>query len=429
MAEDAMPIHPKIFRLRQTFPRERVEDIESEVQRELAKLGLEKTIRPGARVAITAGSRGIANIQRIIKAAVVYLRSLGAEPFIVPAMGSHGGATAEGQRKVLESYGITEAYCGCLIRSSMETVVVGQAQEGFPVHFDRQAYEADHVLVCGRIKPHTRFAGALESGLLKMMLIGLGKQEGARIYHAAFEQYSFDRMVRSVAGHVLRECRIVAGLAIVENAYDETAKIEGILPRDFVARETELLKLAKAWMARLPFARADIVIVDEMGKNISGTGLDTNIVGRKFHDGHAAPDEEPKVTRIIARSLTPQSHGNATGIGIVDFCPRRLADQIDLPSTWVNGITSGHIGAVKMPPVCASDRETLDTALTTIGLVPPENAGIVWIRNTLDLAEVECSSAYLSEAQSRGDLEVLTGLRDWPFDAAGELPASMVELR
>jgi hypothetical protein len=380
-------------------------------------------------VAITAGSRGIANIARIIKAAVAHLRSLGAEPFIVPAMGSHGGATAEGQRQVIESYGITEAFCGCPIRSSMETVIVGYAAEGFPVHFDRNAYEADHVLVCGRVKAHTRFAGAIESGLLKMMLIGLGKQQGARVYHAAFEQYSFDRMVRSVAGHVLRECRIVAGLAVVENAYDETAKIAGVLPEDFIEREMELLKLAKAWMARLPFARADIVIVDEIGKNISGSGLDTNVVGRKFHDGHAAPDEEPKVTRILARSLTPQSHGNATGIGIVDFCTKRLADQVNLSNTWINGITAGHIGAVKMPPVFSTDRETLDTALETIGLVEPEHARILWIRNTLDLAELECSAAYLAEAQSRRELDVLSTLRDFPFDASGNLPASMVELR
>ena len=206
-------------------------------------------------MAVTAGSRGIANIGIILRETVRHLQRLGAEPFIVPAMGSHGGGTAEGQRRILTSYGITESYCGCPIRSSMETVIVCQAAEGFPVHFDRYAAEADHVLVCGRVKPHTRFVGDIESGLMKMLLIGLGKHAGALVYHQAIQDYSFGQIVRSVAREVLQRCRILAGLAIVENAYDETAQIAVVAPEDFESRERELLQQARACLPRLPFSR------------------------------------------------------------------------------------------------------------------------------------------------------------------------------
>ena len=225
-----MDRYPAVFRVRQTLERPRVENIAAEVERELARLNLGQRIRPGQSVAITAGSRGIANIPLIIKALVDHLARLKASPFIVPAMGSHGGGTAEGQRRILESYGITESFCGCPIRSSMETVVVCNAAEGFPVHFDRHAFGADHVVVCGRVKPHTGFTGDIESGLMKMMLIGLGKHEGAIIYHRAIKDYSFGQIVRSVGREVLARCRVVAGLAIVENGYDETAKIAAVSP-------------------------------------------------------------------------------------------------------------------------------------------------------------------------------------------------------
>jgi hypothetical protein len=423
-----MAEYPQIFRLRQRFPRERVDDIPGHVARALAGLELEGRLRPGQRVAITAGSRGIANIPQILRAAADYFRSRGCEPFLVPAMGSHGGGTAEGQRGVLESYGITETTCGCPIRASMETVIVCQAEAGFPVHFDRLAFEADHVLVCGRIKPHTLYEGPIESGLLKMMLIGLGKHEGAKTYHLAFQDHSFDSVVRQVSREVLARCPIVGGLAILENAYDETARIVAVEPALMEERETELLRLARQWMPRLPFSHIDVLLIDEIGKDISGAGMDTNVVGRKRHENHAAADEFPKIKRIIARGLTPTSHGNAIGIGIADLCLTRLTQQINRPATWINAITSGHFGAAKIPPDFATDREAIDVALATVGLFPREQARLVWIRNTLDLGEVECSEAYLDEVQRRDDLEPVTSLRALPFDAAGRLPASMGEL-
>jgi hypothetical protein len=411
-----------LFRVRQKFERPRVDDIPGEVQRQLARLNLREEVKPGQSVAITAGSRGIANIPIILKAIAEHFKRLGAQPFLVPAMGSHAGGIATGQRELLESYGVTEEFCGCPIRATMETVVVCQAAEGFPVHIDRFAYEADHVVVCGRIKPHTQFTGDIESGVMKMMLLGLGKHEGAKVYHQAILDYPFGQIVRSVAGEVLRRCHVVAGVGIVENGYDETALIEAIAPRQIEEREKQLLVLAKKWMPRLPFDLVDILIVDEMGKDISGAGIDSNIVGRKYNRNVALDDEFPKVRRIIVRSLTEVSHGNAVGLGTAEFCTTRLLEQHDRAITWTNILTSGNISAVKYPLNFDTDREILDAALPTIGMTPPLQAKILWIKNTLHLAEVECSAVYLSEAQQRRDLEILTTLRDLPLDAAGNLP-------
>ena len=260
-----MEKYPRIFRVRQSLERPQVADVAGEVEQQLAKVDLRQRIRPGQSVAITVGSRGIANIARIARAIVDHLQRLGAHPFIVPAMGSHGGGTAEGQEKILRDYGVTEAYCGCPIRSSMETVIVCRAAEGFPVHFDRHAFGADHVVVCGRVKPHTAFVGDVESGLMKMMLIGLGKHNGAMVYHRAIKDYSFGQIVRSVAREVLTRCRIAVGVGIVENGYDETARIEAVLPDEFEVREVELLRLARQWMPRLPFRTAHMLLIDEIG--------------------------------------------------------------------------------------------------------------------------------------------------------------------
>ena len=418
----AMSSYPPIFRLRQNFEACRIDDVPGEVHAQLAHLELAKKVRPGQSVAITAGSRGVANIAVIIRAIAEHFQGLGARPFVVPAMGSHGGGTAEGQREVAESYGITEAFVGCPIRSSMETVVVCQTAEGFPVHFDRLAYEADHVLVCNRIKPHTRFVGDIESGLMKMMLIGLGKCNGAQVYHRAIQDYSFDRIIRSVVGEVLAKCSILAGLAVMENAYDETAKIEAVAPEDFERREKELLVLARKWMAKLPFEQVDLLLIDRIGKNISGTGLDTNVVGRKFDEHKAVEGEVPKVKLIALRGLTPETHGNAVGLGMAEFCRTQMLRETDIPATRLNAITAGHVAAAMPPLDYETDREILDLALSTIGLAGPAEAKLLWIANTLDLAEVECSAVYLPEARGRDDLEILTEPRPLPLDAEGNLP-------
>lgn len=411
---------PQMFRVKQRFETRRIDDVAGEVHAQLARLELGRRVQPGQRVAVTAGSRGIANIPQILRSAVAHLRQLGAEPFLVPAMGSHGGGTAEGQREVLEAYGITEATVGCPIRSSMATVVICQSKEGFPVHFDRLAYEADHVLVVNRIKPHTRFTGEIESGLMKMLLIGLGKAEGARVYHRAIQKYSFAQIIGSVVDAVLAKCPILAGLGIVENAYEQTALIEAIAPEDFETREKALLVSAKAWMARLPFSDVDLLLIDRIGKNISGTGLDTNVVGRKFDDHKAVGDEWPKVHAIAVRGLTPETHGNANGIGLAEFCLSRVFREMDVAATRLNAITADHVPAAMLPLDYETDREVFEAAFT--GRRDLRAARILWIANTLELDEVECSAAFLAEAQTRNDLEILAPLRSLPWDTAGNLP-------
>jgi hypothetical protein len=414
--------YPQVFRVRQRFVAPKVDDVAAEVLAQLARLDLGRRIQPGQTVAITAGSRGIANLSLILRSAVEHLKCLGARPFIVPAMGSHGGGTAEGQQQVIASYGITEAEVGCPVRSSMETVVVCQAAEGFPIHFDRFAHEADHVLVCNRVKPHTRFVGDLESGLMKMMLIGLGKKNGAEIYHQAIQDFTFGQIVRSVGAEVIRRCRIVAGLAIVENAYDQTACIEAVSPETFEEREKELLRRAKQWMARIPFDRADVLLVDRIGKNISGTGLDTNVVGRKFNDHHAVEGETPHIKLIAVRGLTDATHGNAVGLGIAEFCRSRVLREADIAATRLNAIVAGHVPAAMLPLDYETDREILDVALSTIGLAAPPDARLLWIADTLNLAQLECSTAYLEEVRRSPDLEILTDPRPLPLDPAGNLP-------
>jgi hypothetical protein len=419
-----MSQYPLLFRVRQTFdsPTLPVDQIQATVEAELSRLELSRQILAGQSVAITAGSRGIANIALVIQAAVRHLQRLGAKPFIVPAMGSHGGGTAEGQRELIEGYGVTEAFCGCPIRASMETVVVCQAAEGFPVHFDKHAFGADHVLVVGRVKPHTNFVGDIESGLMKMMLIGLGKHEGAKIYHRAIMNYSFGQIVRSVAREVLAKCRVVAGLGIVENAYDQTAKVQAVAPHEFEDREKELLVLAKAWMPKLPFSTADILLLDQIGKNISGSGMDTNVVGRKFNDHVAAENEWPKIKRIVVRDLTDETHGNATGLGMAEFCRTRVVEKTNVKITRINCLTGGHPTAAMLPLDYPTDRDILAAAFPTIGLTEPPDAKLMWVHNTLEVAEVECSVAYLAEARERSDLKIICDPRPMPFDTAGNLP-------
>ena len=414
---------PRMLRIRQTFDAPRVDDIPAEVERQLSSLNLQAKIQPGQTIAITAGSRGIANIAVIIKGAVQHFQRLGGQPFIVPAMGSHGGGTAEGQCEILAGYNITEEFCGCPIKASMETVIIAETPQGVPVHFDKHAYGADHVLVCGRVKPHTNFVGDIESGLHKMMLIGLGKHAGAKIYHRAIMDYSWIEIVRSVADAVIRNCKVIAGLGIVENAYDETGLIAAVAPEDFYKRESELLVLAKQWLPRLPFRQVHLLIIDEIGKNISGTGMDTNVIGRKYNDHKATDRDDTAVKTVFVRGLTEATHGNACGIGMAEFTNTRTVNQVDRRITAINSITGGHAPAAALPIAFDTDREVLENALTTIGMVAPERAKVIQIPDTLHMAEVLVSEAYLDEIKQRPDLKIITPPQDMQFDAGGNLTA------
>lgn len=412
---------PRMVRVRQKFDSDHLTDIAGETARQLASLDLKQKVRPNQTVAITVGSRGIANIAIITKAICDHVRSLGGKPVIIPAMGSHGGGTAEGQREIIESYGVTEEFTGAKIRASMETVIVDRTPHGIPVHFDRQALDCDHVIVSGRVKPHTGFVGDIESGLHKMMLIGLGKHAGAKIYHRAILDYSFKEIIEAVADVVVEKCKILCGLGIVENAYDQTALIEAVAPANFRSREKALLTLARKGMPRLPFKEVGLLIVDEIGKNISGSGMDTNVIGRKFVGNPDEGRDDVCCKRIFIRGLTDETHGNACGIGLAEFTNRRTIEQMDANITRINALTGGHPTAAAIPIVYDTDYEALESALQTVGLDEPENAKVVQISDTLHVAEVLVSEAYLPQIERRDDLEVLEGPSEMEFDADGFL--------
>jgi hypothetical protein len=414
--------YPKIVRIRQRFERPKVEDIAAEVAGQLERLELGRTIRPGQTVALTAGSRGIANIPLVLRSVADHLKKLGAKPFLVPAMGSHGGGTAEGQRKVLESYGITEAYVGAPIRASMEVVSLGNTAEGFPVVLDRHAAEADHIGVIARVKPHTGYHGPIESGLLKMIMIGLGKHAGALAYHRVLLEQPFDQVVRSVSRTVRAKAPIAFGVALVENAYDETACIEAVRPEEFEPREEALLVLAKQWLARLPLRQSDLLIVDEIGKDVSGSGMDTNVVGRKRAFRFQALGDQPTMRLIFVRDLTERTHGNAAGIGLADFTTARLVKRMNYRATVINCLTAGYPEGAYLPVHFETDREVVDAALAIIGTRPPEAARVLRIRNTLCLEELEVSEPCLEEPAVTS-FDVLGPSRPLVFDAQGNLPA------
>ena len=408
---------PRMVRIRQNFPRPRVGDIPATVASTLAAAGLPVT--RGDTVAVGAGSRGIANIAAIVGAAVRFLQNLGARPFVFPAMGSHGGGTPEGQLSVLEHYGITEATMGCPIRATMEVVQVGEAL-GLPVWLDRHASEADWIGLVNRVKPHTDFKGAIESGLFKMMTIGLGKHRGALQYHRANIHHGYETVITAVGREMLSRARIGFGVGIVENGYDETARIEAFNGENLEAGERRLLKSAREWMARLPFAKIDVLIVEEMGKNVSGAGMDTNVIGRPSNPHEPFP-ADPKILWIVALDLTDESYGNATGIGNADFTTRRLVEKIDMKPTLINCITACAPGAAKVPATYETDREAIETALSCIGLAPPEQARVVRIKNTLLLGEIQVSEALLPEIAGRADLTQLNEPAPLAFDAGGRL--------
>ncbi len=415
-------LHPRMVRVRQHFPRPRVDDLAGSINATLGKLDLGRTIRPRQTVALTAGSRGIANIPAILRAVADHLKRLGALPFIVPTMGSHGGGTAEGQAKILHSYGITEESVGAPIRASMDVVSLGNSPEGFPVFLDRHASEADHIGVVARVKPHTAYHGPIESGLLKMMMIGLGKHVGALAYHRILIEQPYDPVVRSVGRHMRKQAAIAFGLGIVENAYDETALVEAVRPEDFEPAEERLLEQAKRWLARLPYREADLVIVDAIGKDISGSGMDTNVVGRKrAFRGQPPPPDMPAIRLIFVRGLSEKTHGNAAGIGLADFTTTRLIRQMNYGATVVNCLTAGYPEGAFTPVHFDTDREVIEAAVKIIGTRSPEQARVMRIRNTLALEELDVSEALLERKSDNGELEVVRPAAPFTFDEAGNL--------
>jgi hypothetical protein len=413
---------PRVVKVRQEFPRPRIEDVGEVLRERCAGREISSRIEPGMEVAITAGSRGISNIAAILRALVEILEETGAQPFVVPAMGSHGGATAEGQVEILESLGVTEESVGAPVRSSMEVVQIGETERGIPVYMDRIASEADGVVIVGRIKQHTDFHARFESGLLKMASIGLGKHAQALELHAHGVPGIRDYMVE-VGEKVLSSGKVLFGVAVVENAYEETALIEAIPPERVLEREAALLEESAKLMPGLPVSEIDVLFVDSLGKNFSGTGMDTNVVGRFRILGVEEP-ESPEVKYLIVGDVSEESHGNALGVGLADFTTRRLFEKIDLDAMNQNVLTSTFVERAKVPMVMANDREAMEAAIRCNWGVAPEDTRFVRIPNTLHLRHLYLSENLVEGALESGDVEVVEEAADIEFDEDGNFQPS-----
>jgi hypothetical protein len=412
----------KLIQIKQKFSSYVVNDIPEKIKSEIADIRPDKLIKPGDSIAITAGSRGISNINLITKHVIDELIKLQGKPFIIPAMGSHGGATTKGQIDVLAGYGITEDKMGVPIKATMEVVKIGEGKNGIHVYIDKNAIDADHIVAINRIKPHTRFTGQIESGLIKMLLVGLGKDLGAKEYHRSIMKYSFDQIVESALPIVLSKLSILFGLAIVENAYGEIADIRALMGKQFIDEEPKLKKEAFKLMAKLPFINIDLLIIDNMGKDISGTGMDTNIIGRKDQSSSNIPGADTGISRIFVRDLTPNSHGNACGIGLADFTTQKLVNKINFPETYINCVTALRPEGAKIPMSFECDKDALDAAIATCGVENTEDIRIVWIKSTLDLEKIIVSEGFLDDLNGSNDIEKVTPAREITFDSRGNLP-------
>jgi len=413
-----LPLTPFHFLERIAPSRRPLDDPGAAIQERLAGLALAPEKLRGRRIAVTVGSRGIATLPEIVRTICGWLKAQGAQPFIIPAMGSHGGGTAEGQLQVLTGYGITEAAVGAEVRSAMETLQVATTPHGFPVLADRLAWASDGIVVMNRVKPHSDLAGGVESGLLKMMAIGLGKRQGAAEGHKQFWKYGFEPTIRAVSAKILESGKVLFGVAVVENEMHAIADVRAALPEGIVAAEESALALARALMPRLPFCRLDLLIEDEMGKNISGAGMDTKVVGRA---SGMAPGDGPAISVIFARDLTKESGGNAVGVGNADLIHERFYQKIDLQKTYLNALTALHPSGARIPMHLPSDRAALDLALGHLGSPDPSEQRCVWIRNTLSLNRLAISPLLREEIDSPQHWRWDENSFAAEFDTAGDL--------
>jgi len=413
--------YPRMMRIKQTLEDRALENIPQEIKTQFEGLGLEETVIPGQTVAIACSSRGIANYGVIVKTVIACLKKLELEPFLIPAMGSHGAATAAGQKRVLEHLGIDEKDVSASIRSSLDVVQLGETEDHIPVYLDKLAHAADHIVLINRIKKHTEFEHEFESGLLKMMAIGLGKQKGAATYHEAMLTYGYPRVILTIAHKVIQHANILLGVGIVEDGHGQTASIGICRAREIEATEKKLFKMAKKFAPGLPLEAADILIIDEMGKDISGTGFDTKVVGRIGLPLLSEEPQSPRIKRIVVCDLTQQSEGNAVGVGIADMITQRLFDKIDMEAFNMNTLTGVCPEMGKIPLTLKNDREAINAAIKCVGLIPVEKLKIMRIKNTSYLGELDISEAYAEELVKREDLEDMTGKRHFQFDLSGNL--------
>lgn len=418
---------PRMFRARQSFPEAAIlpQDLPQVIFAELSKPEIAGQIKPGLRIAITAGSRGIANVAIITKAIVDFVKTRQAEPFIVPAMGSHGGATAEGQLEVLAGYGITPDRMGCPIHSCMDAVLLGESERGKPVFLDQLAFESDGIIVSCRIKPHNAFRGRYESGICKMLAVGLGKQAGAESVHADGMGQMAENLLAN-AKVILAKAPVLFAIPCLENAYDETCKIEAVPSEQILDREPELLELAFANMPRLLVAEGDVLVVDEIGKNYSGTGVDPNITGT-FSTEYASGGV--KVQRTCMLDLSEVSHGNGLGVGLASAISKRLFDKLDPEKMYPNCITSTVLKSAMIPLVLASDREAIQLCIRTLNGVDKNAARIIRIANSLHIGRIMLSEAYFNDVLlgKYAGVAAIDAPQHLEFDAAGNLLTPIID--
>lgn len=392
-------VYPKMYRIKQHMNDEKITDIPAEVFKQLDSIGLRDTIKPDAQIGVCSGSRGINNIAVIVGAVCNYVRSCNAKPFIVPAMGSHGGATAEGQKHVSEKFGISEDAMGCEIRSSMETVQFEDTEFGTPVYFDKIAFESDGVIVVNRVKPHTDFTADNESGIVKMLSVGLGKQKGASAMH----DNGLGRTIPATAKVIIKNAPIIAGIGIVENTKDDTYILQGVKPENFIEEDARLLKISYGQVPKIPAEDIDILIVKEMGKQYSGTGMDTKTIGRMKIFGEKEP-VSPRAKKLVTLRLSKDSYGNALGIGLADITVKKLVDSIDYEAMYSNLVTTTFLERGKVPVHFDTEKEAVDVAFRTIGSIEPTQARVMIIENTLHLGTVLVSESIYNEIKDKVEL-------------------------
>ena len=410
----------RLLNVHQHFPDRSIADIPGTISRELSTAGFGATLPRGSRIAIGVGSRGIANLAPIVRSVVDYWKSRGFEPFLFPAMGSHGAATAEGQADVLAHYGIHAASMNCPVESALEVVSLGSTADGIEAFMDKTAWSAAGVFLIGRMKWHTDFAGKIESGLFKMMAIGLGKFAGAQRYHTYAYRLGLEHVIRTVGRQVLKSGKILGGLAILEDADHHTAQLTAVPVNEMERREEELLALAKSWMGRIPVA-LNILIVDEIGKNYSGAGMDTKVVNRGVNGEYNPWDTAPHFDRIFVRGLSEHSYGNAVGIGMADVIHDRLLAGIDWNPTYINSLTASTPAGIRTPVHFSTDRECLEKIWPTTGVLDAQKVTIGWIANSLEIGVMRVTENLRAQIESNPDLEIIGDAEEFDFDSAGNL--------
>jgi lactate racemase-like protein len=416
---------PKMLEMEQSYPPSQKLDFPKLIAEQFTQTGLREKIKPGMKIALGVGSRGITNLKEIVKATLGVLTEAGAHPFIVPAMGSHGGATPAGQIEMLASYGVTAESMGVPIEASMDVKKIGTAFDGLDVVFSVPALEADGVVVLNRVKPHTDFRGTLGSGIQKMLVIGFGKQIGANNAHCAAAHFGYEVVLREFAKTILGAAPIFCGIALLEDQHHQTAVIEVIPPENIVREENKLFLKSQSLLARLPFEEIDLLIIDRIGKDISGSGMDTNVIGRDITGYTSSLRSEspitPRVARIFVRDLTPASSGNGTGIGMADFTTARFVKALNLQYTYMNALTSLGVLAAKIPIYFDNDREAIQAALASLAEPSMEKLRVVRIADTLNLDRFLASESYAEAVDGNGGVTTNGRLRDMQFDAAGNL--------